>query len=40
MRKAINGMRSDEAVERILDMFSKTKNNAEFCQMIRKMRIF
>ena len=40
MRKAINGMRSDEAVERILDMFSKTKNNDEFCQMIRKMRIF
>ena len=40
MRKAINGMRSDEAVERILDMFSKTKNNAEFCQMIRKTRIF
>jgi transcription termination factor Rho len=40
MRKAINGMRSDEAVERILDMFSKTMNNAEFCQMIRKMRIF
>ncbi len=40
MRKAINGMRSDEAVERILDMFSKTKNNAEFCQMIKKMRIF
>ncbi len=40
IRKNINGMRSDEAVERILDTFSKTKNNAEFCQMIKKMRIF
>ena len=39
MRKALNGLRSDEAVERILDMFSKTKNNAELCQMVKKNRI-
>ena len=35
MRKALNGIRSDEAVERIIDMFSKTRNNKEFCQYIK-----
>lgn len=39
MRRAVNGLRSDEAVERILDMFVKTKNNAEFIQMIKKTKI-
>ena len=39
MRKATNSMKADEAVERILDLFSKTKNNAEFCQMVKKTRI-
>ncbi len=40
MRKAVNGMRSDDAVERINDMFARTGSNAEFCQMIKKTRIF
>jgi transcription termination factor Rho len=35
MRKALNGMKSDEALERILDMFMRTKNNSEFIQMMR-----
>ena len=39
MRKALNGIRSDEAVERIIDMFSKTRNNKEFCQYIKKTRL-
>lgn len=39
MRKALNGIRSDEAVERIIDMFSKTCNNKEFCQYIKKTRL-
>ncbi|MBQ2745089.1 MAG: transcription termination factor Rho [Lachnospiraceae bacterium] len=39
MRKATNSMKADEAVERILDLFSKTKNNAEFCEMVKKVRI-
>lgn len=39
MRKATNSMKADEAVERILDMFSKTKNNREFCEMVKKSRI-
>ncbi len=39
MRKALNGIRSDEAVERIIDMFSKTRNNKEFCKYIKKTRL-
>ena len=39
MRKALNGMKSDEAVENILNMFSRTANNAEFVQMMKKQRL-
>lgn len=39
MRKAFGGSRSDEAVERIIDMFRKTKNNYEFIQLIKKVKI-
>lgn len=38
MRKALNGMKSDEAVENILNMFVNTKNNHEFAQMVIKKR--
>lgn len=37
IRKATSGMRADEAVERVLDLFVKTKNNADFTQMIKKV---
>lgn len=36
MRKALNGLKPDEATDRILDMFARTKNNAEFVQMVKK----
>ena len=39
MRKALNSMRSDEAVEKIIDMFVKTKNNKEFVEMIKKVKL-
>ncbi|MDO5423595.1 MAG: transcription termination factor Rho [Eubacteriales bacterium] len=38
MRKALNGMKSDEAVENILNMFVRTRDNKEFVQMVRKQR--
>ena len=38
MRKALNGMKSDEAVENILNMFARTKNNQEFVQMVKKQK--
>ncbi|WP_075720383.1 transcription termination factor Rho [Roseburia sp. 499] len=39
MRKAINGMKADEAVENILNMFVRTQNNHEFCQMVKKTKL-
>ena len=38
MRKALNGTKSDEAVENILNMFVRTKTNAEFVQMVRRQK--
>lgn len=40
MRKGINGMKTEEAVDRILDMFAKTKSNVEFVNMIKKVKLF
>ncbi|MBO5348030.1 MAG: transcription termination factor Rho [Lachnospiraceae bacterium] len=40
MRRGLNGMKPDEAVDRILDLFARTKNNADFVQIVRKQRIF
>ena len=39
MRKAINGMRKDDAVENILNMFARTKNNREYINIVKKNRI-
>lgn len=36
MRKALNGMKADEAADRILDMFARTRNNNEFVQLVKK----
>ncbi|MCI9545066.1 MAG: transcription termination factor Rho [Lachnospiraceae bacterium] len=38
MRKALNGLKTEEAVEQILNMFAKTKTNAEFVQIARKQK--
>ena len=40
IRKAFNGMKADEAVDKVIDMFSRTKNNDEFVAMTKKMRFF
>jgi len=40
MRRAINGMKADEAVENILQMFLHTKNNQDFVQQVKKKRFF
>lgn len=39
IRKAFNGNRADEAVERIIDTFRRTKSNTEFIQTIKKIKI-
>ena len=39
MRKALGGLKSDEALERIIDMFFRTKTNIEFIETIKKTKI-
>lgn len=40
IRKALNGMKSDDAVETILNLFARTRNNEEFVQNAKKTRFF
>ncbi len=40
IRKAFNGMKADEAVDKVIDMFSRTSNNNEFVAMTKKVRLF
>lgn len=37
MRKALSGMRSEEMLEKYIDLFVKTKNNREYIEMTKKM---
>ena len=39
MRRALNGLRPEEAVDNILNMFSRTRNNEELIQMEKKTKI-
>lgn len=36
MRRALNGMRPEEAADNILNMFSRTRNNEELMQLVKK----
>ena len=38
VRKATNSMKAEESVEKVLDLFSRTRNNREFVEMAKKMR--
>ncbi|MCM1125942.1 MAG: transcription termination factor Rho [Lachnospiraceae bacterium] len=38
IRKALNGMKPEEAVDKILDMFARTRNNQEFVHMVKKIK--
>ena len=38
MRRALNGMKSDEAVDTILNLFNRTKHNTELVQTVKKMK--
>lgn len=39
MRKALNGIKSEDAVERIVQMFVGTKSNKEFVELIKKTKL-
>ena len=38
MRKALNGMKADEAVDTILNLFARTQDNNEVVQQVKKMK--
>ena len=38
VRKAVNGLKADEAVDQVLNLFYKTKNNREFVDMVDKIK--
>lgn len=39
IRKNLNGMKPDEAADRIIDAFARTRNNKDFIQYIKKTRL-
>ena len=38
VRKGLNGLKADEAVENVLNMFSRTRYNSEFVQTVKKTK--
>lgn len=38
MRKALNGLKPDEATDRILDMFARTRSNVDFVNLVKRNR--
>ena len=40
IRKATNTLKPEEAVEKILDLFTKTRNNREFVENAKRMRFY
>lgn len=39
MRRALNGLKPEEAADNILNMFARTKNNDELVQMVKKTKL-
>lgn len=39
IRRAMNGLRPEEAVDNVLNMFAKTRNNNELIQLVKKTKI-
>ncbi|MCI8744226.1 MAG: transcription termination factor Rho [Lachnospiraceae bacterium] len=39
VRKGLNGLKADEAVENVLNMFARTRFNSEFVQTIKKTKL-
>ena len=39
IRKALGGLKSEQALEQILNLFRRTKNNNEFIETVRKMHL-
>ena len=40
MRKALNGSRTEDATENIIDLFTRTRSNSEFVSQIKKIKLY
>ena len=40
IRKATNSLKPEDAVEKILDLFARTRNNREFVENAKRIRFF
>ncbi len=40
LRKAFNGLKPEEAADKAIDLFSRTRNNREFLDMVKKLKWF
>ncbi len=40
IRKTLNAMKPEEAVDKLIDLFSRTRNNREFVDMVKKIRFY
>ena len=39
VRRALGGMKSEQALEQILNLFKRTKSNKEFIETVKKMHL-
>ena len=39
MRRALNGVKSEEATENIIKLFTQTRNNEDFIELVKKTKI-
>ena len=40
VRKAMNSMKPEDATDKLIDLFSRTRNNREFVDMVKKIRFY
>ncbi|MBQ5534990.1 MAG: transcription termination factor Rho, partial [Lachnospiraceae bacterium] len=40
VRKAMNTMKPEDATDKLIDLFSRTRNNREFVDMVKKIRFY
>ncbi|MCM1088090.1 MAG: transcription termination factor Rho [Muribaculaceae bacterium] len=38
IRKSLNSLKAEEAVDKVVDLFTRTRNNLEFVNMVKKMK--
>ncbi|SKB51402.1 transcription termination factor Rho [Lachnospiraceae bacterium] len=40
IHKALNGIKSDDAAEKLIDLFARTRSNREFNELVKKIRFY